>query len=215
MQIRIRRSERACFFGRTGSGKTTLARSLLRSTNAPHVVLDPKHRYVDADTPIVREFDKRLDAQIIRVPVDQSELETWDEQVWRIWKAGDRIIYADELTLLLYGPRTLIPEAARAIRTGRERRVAFWSGSQRPSDIPSVVFTEAEHFFLFRLQFENDRYKVASFTTEGVMGAYRRLHKEGRKVKHDFLYYGVDDDRLVRFRATRPPARVAAVPLAR
>lgn len=206
MNVNISRTERACFFGRTGSGKTTLARSLLHSCNLPYAVLDPKHRYRDEGVKVTHSFNRKLAEQIIRVdPIGgDAELDLWDEVIYDIWKHGDTIIYADEATLLT-PPRSILPELGRALRTGRERNVGVWIGSQRPKDIPSVVFTEAEHFFLFKLQWEADREKVASFTSEHVERPYREMLREGRATKHDFIYYGVEDDRLIRCRATKLP----------
>lgn len=206
MNLNIRRTDRACFFGRTGSGKTTLARRLLRSCSLPFVVLDPKHRYEDEGVQVTHAFNRKLSEQIIRVdPIGGGEeLELWDEVIYNVWKHGDTILYADEATLLT-PPRSVLPELGRAIRTGRERNVAVWIGSQRPKDIPSVVFTEAEHFFLFRLQWDADREKVASFTSPHVERPYKGMLREGRQAKHDFIYYGVEDDRLIRCRATNLP----------
>lgn len=206
MSVNIKRTDRAMFCGRTGSGKTTLARSLLRSCNLPYAVLDPKHRYRDGDVKVGRTFNKKLDEQIIRVdPIGgNDELALWDEQIWNIWRESDRIIYVDEATLIT-PPRSILPELGRAIRTGRERNVAVWVGTQRPKDIPSVVFTEAEHFFLFRLGWEDDRRKVSSFTSPYLDPVYDGMMREGRESKHDFVYYGVEDDRLIRCRATNLP----------
>jgi len=177
---------------------------LLRSCSLPFAVLDPKHRYRDGDVKITPRFNKKLDEQIIRVdPIGgDAELSLWDEVIYDIWRKGDTIIYVDEATLIT-PPRSILPELGRALRTGRERNVGVWIGSQRPKDIPSVVFTEAEHFFLFKLQWQSDRDKVASFTSEYVERPYMDMLREGRTAKHDFIYYGVDDDRLIRCRSTK------------
>jgi len=204
VNLSVNRTDRVAFFGRTGSGKTTLAKSMLHSCNHPYAVLDPKHRYRDGDVPIKDHFVKKLPEQIIRCePIGwPAELELWNNAIYEIWKEGDRIIYVDEATLIT-PPRAILPELGRAIRTGRERNVAVWTGSQRPKDLPSPIFTEAEHFFLFRLQWENDRAKVCSFTSASLWNPYKRMQHEGRSAKHDFIYYGVDDDRMLRVRATR------------
>jgi hypothetical protein len=166
-RISIKRNERADFFGKTGSGKTTLARALLNSTDLRHVVLDPKWRYTDGETKIVHSFRPKLERQIVRIPPGVNDLEHWNETIFEIWDRGDCILYIDEVTLLLPGTRSVLPWHRRAIVTGRERGLAVWNGTQRPTEIgSSVIFTEAEHFFVFRLQFEADRDKVCSFTTE-------------------------------------------------
>lgn len=204
MNIQIRRNERADFFGKTGSGKTTLARALLRSTDLRHVVFDPKWRYTDADVKIVHRFNPKLDRQIVRIPPATHDSDDWDEAFFEVWDRGDSILYVDEVSLVLPGTRSVLPWHRRAIVTGRERNLAVWNGTQRPTEIgSSVIFTEAEHFFLFRLQFEADRDKVCSFTADRVWNMYRELQREGRRAKHDFIYYSPEDDRALRVRATQ------------
>lgn len=208
MSIVIKPNDRVDLFGKTGSGKTTLARFLLHTTDARSVVLDPKWRYEDPGIKIVHDFNPKLDHQIIRVPPSDNDLDTWDNIFYQCWERGDAIVYADEVTLLIPGTRTILPWHRRCIVTGRERDLAVWNGSQRPTEIgSSVIFTETEHFCLFRLQFEADRKKVGSFTSDTVAAAYRDLQRDGSTAKHDFLYYGPEDDTLIRVRATRSDVR--------
>lgn len=201
--IVVRPEERADFFGRTGSGKTTIARALLRTAQtAGHrtIVFDAKHTYVDGGIKVVESVNPKLRHQIVRVPPDVDELARWNDAFYDAWDMGDAILYVDEVTLVT-PPRTITPGYGRCIRTGRERGLGTWSGSQRPKDIPSVVFTEAEHIFGFRLQWSADVDKVASFTTED----FYRIHDtlRGRRRLHDFVYYDVLGDRLVYVHASR------------
>jgi len=105
------------------------------------------------------------------------------------WKRGNTIIYIDELTLANPQRTRLLPAFGRAIRTGRERKVSVWCGSQRPKDIPSNVFTETENFYIFRLVWDDDRKKVGSFTSNLM---YKR---QALLRGHDFLYYNVVSER--------------------
>ena len=180
-------------------------------TNVRHVVFDPKHRYTDPGVKIVHDFVPRLDRQILRIPPGPNDLSYWDEAFQRVWERGDTIAYVDEVTLLLPGTRSMLDWHRRSIVTGRERNVAIWNGTQRPTEIgSSVIFTETEHFFVFRLQFEADRDKVCSFTTDRMYGYLSRLKREGRTAKHDFVYYNPDDDYVLRVRATRARNSAAA-----
>ena len=202
-------------------------------TNVRHVVFDPKHRYTDPGVKIVHDFVPRLDRQILRIPPGPNDLSYWDEAFQRVWERGDTIAYVDEVTLLLPGTRSMLDWHRRSIVTGRERNVAHlvagsvedarnqWVavfgrgradlGTQRPTEIgSSVIFTETEHFFVFRLQFEADRDKVCSFTTDRMYGYLSRLKREGRTAKHDFVYYNPDDDYVLRVRATRARNSAAA-----
>lgn len=202
--IVVRPQERADFFGKTGSGKTTLARALLRTSDYPSVVLDPKWRYEDAGVKIVHDFNPKLIHQIVRIPPSENDLEEWNRVMFEVWTRGDAIMYVDEVTLLLPGTRSILPWHRRCIVTGRERGLGVWNGTQRPTEIgSSVLFTETEHFFLFRLQFKADRLKVGSFTSDLTSRAYGDLMQGGKAAKHDFLYYNPEEDSLLRFRATR------------
>ena len=204
-KIKITRDDRVNYFGRTGSGKTTLARRFLQMSETPFVVFDPKHRYRDGQVPVVTSFAKRKRQQIVRAPANLSgigEQEFWNEQFYEVWRAGGRILYVDEVTLINPSPRILLPEYSRCIKTGRERGVGVWSGSQRPKDIPSAVFTEAEHFAIFRLQWSSDRHKVAEFTADEIGTHLANLRRGGEETKHDWIYYNVNADKIVRVYAT-------------
>lgn len=180
--------QRACFFGKTRSGKTTLAKGLLQQAD-DYVVVDQKNTFRDG-SPIVRKYEPRKPRQIIRVPVSDYEQDDLDAVFEAIYRDRPRLVYVDELTLCNPSRTTLRAPLARLIRAGGELGFGVWCGSQRPKDIPSAVFTESEHFFVFRLQFEADRDKVASFTTERIYD-YLPLIRG-----HQFVYYGLDEDRL-------------------
>lgn len=189
MRITIRASDRVCFFGRTGSGKTTLARAFLRAVPR-FVVLDAKHTFRMRNVPISSEYNRFRARQVVRLPYDAED---WEGVMRRIWRRRRTLLYVDETTLVneAYGSR-LSPQLGRAIRTGRELGIGVWIGSQRPKDIPSAIFTEAEHFFIFQLNWHEDRKKVVSFTNTDLMDDLERLHG------HQFLYYSVLENRWMR-----------------
>jgi len=110
------------------------------------------------------------------------------------------MLYVDELVLVT-PPRSILPQLGRAIKTGRELGIATWMGSQRPKEIPSPVFTETEHFFVFRLKYQADKNKVAEFTTD-EMHEYMDALK-GKARKHDCIYYDDENDRIIDLRMTR------------
>lgn len=185
--VPIQADQRVCLFGRTGSGKTTLAKRILSSATFRWAALDPKHDLSIPGIPVVSKFNEDLDRQIIRVPFDENEYFAWDDAIDGVWENGNRILYVDETTLLT-PPRSLRASLGRAIRTGRSRGVGVWCASQRPKDLPSAVFTEAEHFFVFQLTFKADREKVCSFTTDAISDALPKLRN------HDYVYYNVKEN---------------------
>lgn len=197
-EIDIRASDRLCLFGRTGSGKTTLARKLLSKAATRVAVLDAKHTYRQAGFKVVAEHNDKLPREIIRVPPDGPEALLWNETINEIWQDGRRLIYVDETTLITPA-RVVLPALGKAIRTGRELGIGVWCASQRPKEIPSVIFTEAEHFFTFQLTFQADRRKVREFTSDDYGDAIESL------TGHDYAYYDVRQNRVlvVRVRTRR------------
>lgn len=194
LQLHIRSDQRVNLFGRTGSGKTTQAKRMLAACSSNWVVLDAKHDFRLADTPVVRAFQAKLTRQIIRVPIGGDEELGWDTAIWATWERGNAILYIDETTLITPA-RTLRPALGAAIRTGRSRGLGVWCASQRPKDLPSAIFTETEHFFVFQLNFEADREKVASFTSDILLEPLARLRG------HDFIYWNILEDRGTLVRA--------------
>src|SRR4026207_2354971 len=59
-------SDRCCFFGKTGAGKTTLAVKLLLLSGHRFAVIDCKHTVRIDNVPIGDDYKKHLDYQIIR-----------------------------------------------------------------------------------------------------------------------------------------------------
>jgi len=193
MPIVISPGERMFISGRTNSGKTTLVKHLLRSVPV-YSVLDAKHTYrppaeVAALVPIVAEHNPELPQEVIRIPWEE-EPDGWGDAINQIFREGNRLIYVDEATLLV-DSRGIKHPLGKAIRTGRERGIGVWVGTQRPKDIPSYVFTEAEHIISFQLQYKADRQKVIEYTGDSMA---RIL---GRVRGHDAAYYSVANDRAI------------------
>lgn len=180
--LQIATTDRACFFGATGSGKTTLALTLLRGVRS-WVVLDAKHRIRVDGVPIVTAFDPRLSRQIIRAPFPAED---WDTPLMQAWMRGGIVVYSDETTLINPKGAFLSPALGRVIRTGRELGVGAWMGSQRPKKIPSEVYTEAEHFFIFQLRYKPDRQRVIEATSDAVGVAIDSLKG------HEFVYFNAE-----------------------
>lgn len=196
--INIKGSDRCLFIGRTGSGKTTLAKAILNSSNVErYTVIDPKHMFTPAKgVSIVPEYVSYYKKQVIRNSQGNIvEEDAYRNALLQAWRRKNCIIYVDEATLVTR-PRPILPEYGRVIRTGRERNVGIWSATQRPADIPSVLFTECEHIFCFQLTFDDDRKKVIRFTGDKAGKILRGLRG------HDFCYYNVLDDECTKLSLT-------------
>jgi hypothetical protein len=92
-----------------------------------------------------------------------------------------RIIVVDELADFFEVRRGGGGIFWQSARSGRELNVALLAGSQRPRFIPSVVMTEADRLYLFKLDFADDmKHVYAMGVPKGVMVP---------KVPHSFYYW--------------------------
>jgi energy-coupling factor transporter ATP-binding protein EcfA2 len=174
-------SQRAYFGGKTGSGKSFLARHLLKLMSKKGwriVIVDPKKDWQGrgkekreygedrgpgsgtVDHPVlVEEFKPELDVQIFQ-PVE------WDASCDAFAKAimatGNTVVYFDEITQLVTA--THIPRQFNILWTqGRAINVAAWAGSQRPRNVPIIIKDQAEAWYIFRIKNLEDRKSIAGF----------------------------------------------------
>lgn len=178
----IRGDQRLYFLGKTGSGKTFLARHLLKLMFLAGwriVIVDPKHDWMGrvdqrvkfggpgtswklgtVDHPVlVNSFDRRLRVQIFQ-PVEWDA--SCDVFAAGVMRAGNTIIYFDELTQLVSA--NSVPKQFKILWTqGRSINVGAWCGTQRPVSIPDIVKSQAEVWFIFMLTTRRDRETVEGY----------------------------------------------------
>lgn len=184
-------TDRVTIVGKTGSGKTTLARRLLEPR--PYVVVcDTKGTL---QWPGYTRFDRLDDCiyaktdvapRIIYAPrheelIDPSVTNRFFQ--W-LYLRGNTTVYIDEV----YGvcTRGEIPTFYHAILTrGRELNISTFSSTQRPKQIPAVVLSESEHYYVFQLMLPQDRQRIREMipVTDEQLRALRR---------HEFFYATAD-----------------------
>lgn len=183
-------TDRAFFVGQTGSGKTTLARELLKQKRYV-VVLDGKGLINWPEMQLVRTFSKLFNEKAPRMIWRPTHEELRDEEAidkffeW-VYLRGNTTVYIDEAQTVTNGQ--LLPNYYHGcITRGREHKVEVWSGTQRPTLIPQVIMSEAEHMYVFKLKLEQDRDKMASMTG---------IDSEALQAipKHQFFYAPQDGD---------------------
>lgn len=162
MKIQILDNERVLFVGKTGSGKTVLAKHFLQQINRVMVV-DPKHTFrLDGFHRTRRLPFISRDFKIIYRPRWEDDFALAD-LIYHMNKMRDCTIYIDELATLREQFPASTQMLADVVRTGRERHVAVWSALQRPRWVPLVFLTEAEVMFQFNLRSGEDRRYMVTF----------------------------------------------------
>lgn len=189
-ELTPRKTDRALFVGMTGSGKTTLAQILLRSRGYV-VAVDfkgllkwPGYEVHTGIGSLARAKAPRL---IYRPNYDEIRNEEIQEQVWEwLYRRGNTTVYVDETAAVTEGNVYPFYYGACLMR-GREHGIELWSATQRPARIPSIVLSESEHVFAFRLRLPQDRERVEALTM---------IERESIAVlpKHEFLYAPQDGD---------------------
>lgn len=161
------RTDRALLVGQTGSGKTTLARYLLNSRQFK-LVLDYKGRIDWPEYTLcrsVKELTKsKHDALLYRPNYFDSQDEETCNKLWEwIYQRGGTTVYVDETAAVTQG--NVYPYFYGAcLMRGRELGIELWSATQRPTSIPSIVLSESEYYYAFRLQLPQDRERVEALT---------------------------------------------------
>ena len=196
-KLNVRRNDRALFVGATGSGKTTLAKSLLWGQR--HVaVLDPKRTFdmppeagatITEDPDVVTNWEGP-EMIIFRPGLDVlNNPESVDWFFWWAFERGNTLVYIDESAMVTNGA-TLPRGYAACIQLGRERGVGTWHATQRPARVPIVLLSESEHIFAFRLRHDDDAERVARYSDPRTL--------ERRPVKNQFWYWN-DSTQTLRF----------------
>jgi hypothetical protein len=197
---RIAAGERLSLSGRSGSGKTYLARWFMARSALKWVVLDTKHD-PSFDRPYLREgllpykdivkvwADNPV--CIVRPSPTENRPKNMDAYLGGLHDAFENFgILIDECYQVSFGPHP--GEGMTAVLTrGRVRRQACIMGAQRPAFIPKFIFSEANYFAVMSLNMIEDRERV-----EDYIGNEAVLEKlPPRK----WFWYDVADDQLKRF----------------
>lgn len=173
-------TSRAVFVGKTGCGKTTLAKGILPLYKNV-IVLDNKGMMKESDwkgftvfkdfDSLIKADDKTCPKRIFQPDIFNQSLELFDSFFKWIYHRQNTVVYIDEVYSICESSRQ-IPFYYKGILTrGRERGIACFSATQRPMDIPNVILSESEFYFVFQLRLDADREKVEKIT--GIRREYQ------------------------------------------
>jgi hypothetical protein len=184
-------NDRVFITGRTGSGKTVLAKYLLSNVSRL-VVLDGKGTLgnwglSEWDKNSIKKLRTGLEVRT-RVTIEPSrdKSEIWEEVLREVWEAQNCTVYIDEVYLVVDPGKRPSNYLVAIWTAGRELGIGGFAASQRPSLIPMFIISEADHYFNFRLSLENDRKRMAEFMTDTVL--------QPIVDKYGFYYMAATDD---------------------
>lgn len=212
-QLVPRRGDRVFVAGQTGSGKTTLVQVLLEHREYV-VVLDVKGTMKWGGYTIFDQLKQlqKSDPEKIKRMIYKPRFEELSDRAvmnrffqW-IYVRGNTTLYVDELAGVCTGDNYPHYYGACLMR-GRELGVEVISGAQRPTYIPQIAMSEAEHVYSFKLKMIRDRDRMEALT--GIPSdQISALHKR------EFLYAPQDGDVVGPIRL-RLAGRSSGVPISR
>lgn len=193
----IKSDEHVFIAGKTGSGKTYLARKYLAGYENVFV-LDTKGTLEWPEVPRdeltiithISELNKVETPKCIYKPaIEELEPEFYDQFFRFIYERGHTILWVDEIMSVSPNAQKIPFYLKAALTRGRELGVAVWSLTQRPSGINLLPISEASHIISFDLNLPQDRKRMAE-----VSGAPEFLKKPG---EYKFWYYNVQGEHAV------------------
>ncbi len=164
--MRLLSSDRIFIVGKTGCGKTTLAKKALWPMYTRRVYWDIKHMNSDllvnaalATTPAeLSALIQRGKTSTLYQPRNISSKD-FNQVCEILYNAGNFVLFVDE-AFKVCSPNWIEPWHEQIMTLGRERNVGIVNLTQRPRRCHNTVISEAEHFFVFRLQLETDLNKI-------------------------------------------------------
>ena len=129
--------------------------------------------------PFLREFPE---SKVNSEALNEIWRRLWEQK--REWLGNDwrspTLAYIDEIKLVTDGNRAHW-SLSRLVEQGRQPGLMIWGGTQRPSLIPRMFLSDADHKVCFRLLDEADRERASEVFGE----AAREMPGPGQ---HDFWY---------------------------
>ena len=189
------RGDRAFLPGQTGSGKTTLARAML-SEREYVVVVDSKRRIdwpgfvIFTDFRKLNDIDPEKMKRVVFRPSFSDIIDNKGAVINAFFKwVYDRehcTLFVDELADVTDGDEFPFHYGA-CLREGRELGIEVFSATQRPTYIPQIAMSEAEHVYCFKLKMPQDRARIERKT--GI-----ESERIATLAKREFLYAPQDGE---------------------
>ena len=196
----IKPSEHVFVCGGTGSGKSVLADVF--TAGMPETVIkidikddtfarrknkEPLWRGLveNEDFEVVSSLEAVKKSEFKKIiyvpPFNEQEPEIYDDLARYCYNQGDTRLWIDELMLFTESAVKYPPFLKAILVSGRSRNSTVLVCTQRPMGIAAICIANSQHFFVFRMNNEQDRKKMADGT------GCRKFREPPRK--YCFWYY--------------------------
>ncbi|HEY7162860.1 MAG TPA: hypothetical protein VH815_16485 [Acidobacteriota bacterium] len=195
--IKMGRNDRGVLIGKTGCGKTTLARFLIEDPNKHwSVTWNPKGSenvfswYTQKHVSSLRElYDESQEEENNRLVYTPHPLKARDEKdqyefFYWIYDRRNTRLYIDEATEIVYTSFKPPEYLTACLNRGRERGVSTLTATQRPSGVPMNILSESEHYYVFKLLLHQDKQRVEQIT--GIT-----VEEQNDLNDYEFYYFNV------------------------
>ena len=195
--------EKILIVGASGSGKTYLANTLMKSLNNISVwVYDPNYQFHSSRAMVFHDLDELLKVydsakrgHYILQPYDGTE-HTFRRFNAEAFKRGNLVLIEDEIHNHLT-KMTVLKEFNQVILSGRPRGISVISISSRPASCPNHILSNSKHVFAFKLNLESDVKFLEGYLGEDVwillpQDKRHKLKEEAELPEHTFFYRDMD-----------------------
>lgn len=168
----IRYEDRVFLTGRTGCGKSTLARALFLSVAAPRLVIDPldssmttfpgEVTFSDPTRATNPQGENWREAATARfVPHDHADLDAYDAMYRWAFARFPRYVWLDEAADAMPAHQTRQVWARKYLIHGRKRSLGHMACHTRPVEVNRNLIAQAAHLFIFDTPHPADRRALA------------------------------------------------------
>jgi len=201
--IKMGRNDRGVLIGKTGGGKTTLARFLVEdpmkrfsvtwNPKGSEAVLEWNQLHVTSLRELYDASEKEENRRIVYTPdaLKAKDEKTQYEFFYWIYERRYTRLYIDEATEIVYSSFKPPDYLTACLNRGRERGVSTLTATQRPAGVPMNILSESEHYYVFKLLLHQDKQRVEQIT--GIT-----IEEQSTLNDYEFFYFNVSRGLLPR-----------------
>ncbi len=186
------KDKRTVVVGSTGSGKTFLAVWLLSTRDfhiRPWIIIDYKRdkliSQLGAQEISVKDKPPTKAGLYVVRPIRGVDDDAITEFLWRVWENENTGIYLDEGYMIDRNDKAM----SALLTQGRSKNIEMINLVQRPVWCNKMMFSEANHFYVMRLQVGEDRKFISSYLDDTPIDNLPKFHSH---------WYSADEQETVR-----------------